>query len=166
MTTVTAGLFLARAQFSLAVRPLPSHTGRVAKLRGFSSRYVWVSRVLNNSTSPARFHSLEYYVLPNPKIAKKFNLSDPHWGTREDALQALERIGLKDQVDFDLRLFSTFSLSSSSPMLLGIFSTRAMSAIESLIVRITISDQAGDSRQWKMDCLIGAIRNPKHSHSE
>lgn len=150
MTTVIAGLVLARAQFSSAVRPIPAHTGRVARVRGFSSRYVWVSRVLNSSSSPADFHSLEYCVVPQPQVARKLTLLDPRWGTREEAVQTLERVGLRNQVDFDLRFL--------------VFTTKAMAAIESIIIRMTVTDQVGDSRQFQMNCLIGAVRHPRSSH--
>jgi hypothetical protein len=164
MTTVTAGLVLARAQFASAVRPVPAYTGRVARVRGFSSRYVWVVRVLNNSASPAGFHSLEYCVTLQSQPAKKFGNPDRRWGTREEAIRILERIGLRDQIDFDLRLFWGFSLSNSSPIALGIFSTKAMGLIEDITIRMVITDQAGDSRPWTMACLTGAVRRPRNSH--
>lgn len=162
MTTVTAGLVLARAQFATAVRPIPLYTGRVVRIDHFSSRYAWVVRLENGSTSPARFHRLEYQVSLRHSFAEKFRDSSDHWVNREEAIGLLEAATLRNQTDFDLQFFADFSLSNSSqPVMIGVFTTKAMEIIDDIKIRMTITAQSGDSRSWVINCMTGAIRNPK-----
>jgi hypothetical protein len=163
VVTIVAGLIFARAQFASAVRPMAGWRGRVVEARGYSSKLVWLVRVVNRVSVPASFHSLEYCVNLESGLAQKSQGKYASWMSRAEAISLLSSVGLKEHVDYELNYFgSNIAISNSyDGGVLAIFTRRAMKVIDDVLIRVQITDQSGDTRQITIYCLLGAVRDPK-----
>lgn len=161
-TTIAAGLVFARAQFASAVRPMWGWTGRVVEARGFSSKLVWIVRVVNQTSAPANFHSPMYCVYLMPRDPRETGQGQT-WISRTEAIEVLNSAGLKYGVDYELRYFGpSFTLSDSrNGSVLGVFARKAMQIVDDVVIQVQVADQSRDTRQISIHCMRGAARNPK-----
>jgi hypothetical protein len=167
--TITGGLVFARAQYEAAVSPMISWMGSIVEGDELSEKLVWLVRAINGSTFPAIFHSLEYSV--RLKSTSDGQENDGHesaevteWTSHSVALEKISSAGLVRGVDYDLpESGHRFPLSVASPyhLVLCILTAKAMQEIEDILIKVNVTDQAGDTHQRIIYCLRGAIRNPK-----
>lgn len=163
VATITGGLIFARAQYATSVRPMIGWTGRVVKTRGFSSRLVRVVRLVNGSTFPAVFHAPSYRVILKIDHGRQ-RQEEELWISRTGAIELLDAAGLHYKYDYDLKDFGPrFPMSNSSQDVgvLALFSIKAMAVIDELLIMIQATDQAGDTHQRIIYCMLGAERRPR-----
>jgi hypothetical protein len=161
VATITGGLVFARAQYATSVRPMISWTGRVVKMGGFSSKLVRVVRVMNGSTYPAVFHTPRYRVFLRGARVQR---NGAPWLSRAEAIDFLAAAGLIYRKDYDLKDFGPrFPMSNSSQGvgIIALFTVRSMSVIDDVLIEMSATDQAGDTHQRVIFCLLGADRNPR-----
>lgn len=162
-TTIAAGLVFARAQFASAVRPMAGWTGRVVEVRGFSSKLVWLVRLVNEASAPANFHTPKYCVCLGSESAQKPQNQDHAWISRPEAIALLDSAGLNHGFDYELRYFGpSFTISNSREgSVMALFTRKAMKVISDVLIQVQITDQSGDTRQIIIHCMRGAVRDPK-----
>jgi hypothetical protein len=162
--TIAAGLIFARGQYATAVRPMIGWSGRVVETRALSDKRVWLVRLSNGSTAPAVFHSLSYAVVFKDEQGDVGAAVGHLWLSREEVINRIDAKGLKHEVNYDIRFFGpsvSLSVATVEGNVLALFTKRAMSVIDDLLIRVKATDQAGDTHQRVIHCLRGAVRNPR-----
>jgi len=158
--TITGGLILARAQYANTVKPMIGWAGNHVDVAGYAEKAIWLVTVANGCATPAYFQAEAYRVLLKDRGNSGPDDDAPPWITRDDAIILLRAVGLRLKVDYDLNyLGPAFPLSiTSQDCTLAIFTSKAMGAIDDVLVRVRAQDLVGDVHERVIYCLRGAER--------
>lgn len=155
LLAVAAGAVLARAQYARTVRPYLGWRAAWVKgdLRG--DVRAWRVGIVNGGQHIAAIESWECQV-----VMKGGGPAGARWADIDDAVTELTAAGLVVAEDFQLVQFGPgFPLvgtGSHETVLVGAFSKKFVENVESLFVRVRVTDVVGDSHERIGDCMKGA----------
>lgn len=156
LLAVAAGAVLARAQYARTVRPYLGWRAAWVKgdLRG--GVQAWRVGIVNGGQHIAAIESWDCRVV----MKGSGRPAGVRWGDIDEAVTELTAAGLVVAEDFQLINFGTgFPLvgtGSYETVLVGAFSKRFVENVESLFVRVRVTDVVGDSHERVGDCMKGA----------
>ncbi|MFE4454748.1 hypothetical protein [Streptomyces sp. NPDC056796] len=156
LLAVAAGAVLARAQYARTVRPYLGWRAVWAKghLRG--DVQAWRVGILNGGQHIAAIESWDCRVV----LAGHDDPADARWVDIDEAVAELSGAGLVVAEDFQLvkfgKGFPLVGTGSYETVLVGAFSKRFVESVESLYVRVRVTDVVGDSHERIGDCMKGA----------
>ncbi|MET8954672.1 hypothetical protein ACWEO4_00095 [Streptomyces sp. NPDC004393] len=158
LLAVSLGFVFARAQYARTVRPIIGWSGHVStSVRAMNSKFVWVVDIRNGGIHSAILENADYYVQPK---GEHIAATDIPWQGYEEAVAALESLGLRIGKDFDLN-----PIGSGSPLGVpsgerGMYTARlsvpAISLLDNFYLRIRVIDAVGDTHERILHCLRGA----------
>lgn len=156
LLAVAAGAVLARAQYARTVRPYLGWRAAWVKgdLRG--DVRAWRVGIVNGGQHIAAIESWECQVVMRGSGAR----AGARWAGIDEAVTELTAAGLVVAEDFQLVEFGPgFPLAgtgSHDTVLVGAFSKRFVEDVESLFVRVRVTDVVGDSHERIGNCMKGA----------
>ncbi|MFJ6462041.1 hypothetical protein ACIQM0_13500 [Streptomyces sp. NPDC091387] len=156
LLAVAAGAVLARAQYARTVRPYLGWRAAWVKgdLRG--DVRAWRVGIVNGGQHIAAIESWECQVVMKGSGVR----AGARWAGIDEAVTELTAAGLVVAEDFQLVEFGPgFPLvgtGSHETVLVGAFSKRFVEDVESLFVRVRVTDVVGDSHERVGDCMKGA----------
>ncbi|MFD4028032.1 hypothetical protein ACFWRV_31655 [Streptomyces sp. NPDC058576] len=156
LLAVAVGAVLARAQYARTVRPYLGYRGSWRKGLLVEGESAWRVGILNCGQHIAVIESWECRVVPR---GEPDGATAP-WVAVPDVVATLTACGLTAGRDYQLIAFGTgFPLVGTGnydTVPVGIFSQRCVEEVESLHVRVRVTDVVGDSYERVLDCLRGA----------
>ncbi len=156
LLAVAVGAVLARAQYARTVRPYLGYRGSWRKGLLVEGEPAWRVGILNCGQHIAVIESWECRVVPRGEPDE----ATAPWVAVPDAVATLTAGGLTVGRDYQLIAFGTgFPLVGTGnyeTVPVGIFSRRCVERVESLHVRVRVTDAVGDSHERVLDCLRGA----------
>ncbi|MFE1516525.1 hypothetical protein ACFW9I_06755 [[Kitasatospora] papulosa] len=156
LLAVAAGAVLARAQYARTVRPYLGWRAVWAKGDLKGDVQAWRVGILNGGQHIAAIESWDCRVV----LAGQGDSADGRWVDIDDAVAELTGAGLTVAEDFQLvkfgQGFPLVGTGSYETVLVGAFSTRFVETVESLYVRVRVTDVVGDSHERIGDCMKGA----------
>ncbi|MFE9909007.1 hypothetical protein [Streptomyces clavifer] len=156
LLAVAAGAVLARAQYARTVRPYLGWRAAWARgdLRG--DVQAWRVGILNGGQHIAAIESWECRVV----LRGSGESVDAGWVDIDEAVTGLTAAGLVVAEDFQLvkfgQGFPLVGTGSYETVLVGAFSKRFVEDVDSLYVRVRVTDVVGDSHERIGDCMKGA----------
>lgn len=151
---VFASLILAREQFARTMRPNLSWVTENAKSEGLEGE-AWSVYLLNVGPGLAHVESVKYSVeLKNNSY--KFSLTNC---TLNEIKYGFDKMGLKDGVDYNFRLFSAGAplpviKNTSEAVEFASFTMKALDVIRKLDFEVTIIDTLGDSHAKALPFML------------
>ncbi|MGW4234863.1 hypothetical protein ACWEF9_37285 [Streptomyces sp. NPDC004980] len=156
LLAVAAGAVLARAQYARTVRPYLGWRAAWAKGDLKDDVQAWRVGILNGGQHIAAIESWDCRVV----LRGSGESAEGRWTGIDEAVTELTAAGLVVAEDFQLVRFGTgFPLvgtGSYETVLVGAFSKRFVENVESLYVRVRVTDVVGDSHERVGDCMKGA----------
>ncbi|MET9767702.1 hypothetical protein [Streptomyces sp. NPDC006415] len=156
LLAVAAGAVLARAQYARTVRPYLGYRGSWRRGLLTEGEPAWRVGILNCGQHIAVVESWECHVVlrGGPEEAAQ------PWVAVPDVVATLTAGGLTVGQDYQLIAFGTgFPLVGTGnydTVPVGIFSQRCVEKVESLHIRVRVTDVVGDSYERVLDCMRGA----------
>lgn len=156
LLAVALGAVLARAQYARSVRP---HLGsRCAWTKGLlrGDATAWRVSLFNAGPHMALIERCDYCVVLSGEEAA----GEPRWVGGDQVVARLVAAGFVVAEDFQMAEFGTgFPLVGGAgyeTVLVGAFSVRLVTAVETLAVRFRVGDVVGDSHERIIDCVRNA----------
>lgn len=159
----TLGASLARAQYARTVRPALGHFGRAMAGLAPGDRLAWGCHLINGAQDVAITQEISYQVRFTEAAGYGAGRATAEWGTRQNAVAAIEACGVEQGEDFRLDFIGPGRpIPAQGLMLLGWFTEAAMRKVESVLVRVRVVDRVGDTHERCINLLKGANRTPRH----
>ncbi|WP_257141861.1 hypothetical protein [Streptomyces sp. sk226] len=156
LLAVATGAVLARAQYARTVRPYLGYRGSWRKGLLGEGKPAWRVGILNAGQHTAVVDSWECRVVLR---GMSDEVSAP-WAAVPDVVSTLTAAGLSAGRDYQLIAFGAgFPLVGTGnydTVPVGVFSQRCVERIESLHIRVRVTDVVGDSHERVLDCMRGA----------
>ncbi|MFH8474207.1 hypothetical protein [Streptomyces sp. NPDC018000] len=155
LLAVAAGAVLARAQYARTVRPYLGWRAAWVKGQLATDAPAWRVGIMNGGQHLAVVDSWHYRVV----MKGAQDSTDAPWAGALDTSDQLTEAGLVVGEDFRLIAFGVgFPLvgtGSHDTVLVGAFSENFIAQVQSLYVRVRITDVVGDTHERIMDCMKG-----------
>lgn len=156
LLAVATGAVLARAQYARTVRPYLGYRGSWRTGLLAEGKPAWRVGVLNGGQHIAVVDSWECRVV----LRGGSDAAPAPWVAVPDVVAALTSAGLAVGRDYRLIAFGTgFPLVGTGnyeTVPVGVFSQRCVEKVESLHIRVRVTDVVGDSHERVLDCMRGA----------
>ncbi|MFI1225407.1 MULTISPECIES: hypothetical protein [unclassified Streptomyces] len=156
LLAVAAGAVLARAQYARTVRPYLGYRGSWRKGLLAEGEPAWRVGILNGGQHIAVIDSWDCRVV----LRGKPEGATAPWVAVPDVVATLDAGGLTVGRDYQLIAFGQgFPLVGTGgyeTVPVGIFSQRFVGKVESLHVRVRVTDVVGDSHERVLDCMRGS----------
>ncbi|MEV6679088.1 hypothetical protein AB0N09_19895 [Streptomyces erythrochromogenes] len=154
----TAGAALARAQYARAVRPALGYTCRVRAGHAPGGALTWSCHAFNGAQDVAVVTTVGYQV----RFAGEPDRQEPlPWSDRDEVVSACVARGLVDRQDLWIDLIGAGRpIPGQGMMFLAWFAERALSDIETVLVRVRVVDRVGDVHERVLDLFKGVTRHP------
>ncbi|MFD7492830.1 hypothetical protein ACFV8T_10490 [Streptomyces sp. NPDC059832] len=156
LLAVSLGAVLARAQYARTVRPYLGWRAAWTKGLLTAQASAWRVGILNGGQHMAVIESWDIGVVTQGAD----DSADARWSSVSDAVAQLTEAGFVVGEDFRLIEFGTgFPLMGAvgghDTVLVGAFSESFAQQVQSLYVRVRVTDVVGDTHERTMDCLKG-----------
>ncbi|MFJ2024116.1 hypothetical protein ACIODW_09975 [Streptomyces sp. NPDC087897] len=156
LLAVATGVVLARAQYARTVRPYLGYRGSWRTGLLAEGKPAWRVGILNGGQHIAVVDSWECRVVLRGGSGE----ATAPWTAVADVVSALTAAGLSVGKDYQLIAFGAgFPLVGTGnyeTVPVGVFSQRCVEKVESLHIRVRVTDVVGDSHERVLDCMRGA----------
>ncbi|OKJ36295.1 hypothetical protein AMK24_17040 [Streptomyces sp. CB02366] len=156
LLAVATGAVLARAQYARTVRPYLGYRGSWRTGLLAEGEPAWRVGILNGGQHIAVVDSWECRVV----LRGGSDEAPAPWAAVPDVVSTLTSAGLSVGRDYQLIAFGAgFPLVGTGnyeTVPVGVFSRRCVEKVESLQVRVRVTDVVGDSHERVLDCMRGA----------
>ncbi|MBK0371670.1 hypothetical protein I3215_01905 [Streptomyces sp. RB110-1] len=156
LLAVATGAVLARAQYARTVRPYLGYRGSWRKGLLAEGKPAWRVGILNGGQHIAVVDSWECRVV----LRGVSDEASAPWAAVPDVVSTLTAAGLSAGRDYQLIAFGAgFPLVGTGnydTVPVGVFSQRCVERVESLHIRVRVTDVVGDSHERVLDCMRGA----------
>ncbi|WP_457028006.1 hypothetical protein [Kitasatospora sp. P5_F3] len=158
----TTGAALARAQYARTVRPALGFFGRAVAGVAPEERIAWQGHLQNAAQDVAVITEVRYLVTFAEPTGGQAG-----WVEMQRAAELIAERGAVVGHDFRLSLIGAGRpLPAQGRAMLGWFTAEAMAVVESVWIRVRVTDRVGDTHERVMDLLVGANRVPVHPDPE
>ncbi|MFJ3705470.1 MULTISPECIES: hypothetical protein [Streptomyces] len=154
------GAALARGQYARAVRPALGYHGRVVAGLAPDGRLTWACYLINAAQDVAVMDRVDYHVARHSPDAGGRPAGTLRWSNREEAMRLVAARGLVADTDFDLIHMGAGLPIPTQNLLIGWLTEAAMGEIDTVLVRVRVTDRVGDVHERTISMLKGAVRAP------
>ncbi|MFF2407842.1 hypothetical protein [Streptomyces sp. NPDC058092] len=156
LLAVSVGAVLARAQYARTVRPYLGWRGAWAKGLLTTEAPAWRVGILNGGQHMAVIESWDTRVV----MRGADDSADARWSSVSDTVAELTGAGFAVGEDFRLIGFGAGfplvgAVGGHDTVLMGAFSESFAQRVQSLYVRVRVTDVVGDTHERTIDCMKG-----------